>query len=109
MKHKNDKNSSFRRSLMKYWLDTKTLVRQKFFLSLFLHHTDLKYFLTGNMERWTMSNAHQTSDDPMHANPSQEKILEINPGHPLIKGETSKTKRFFVVIIFSDFSIHFSR
>lgn len=39
------------------------------------------------MERLAMSNAHQKTDDPMrqyHLN--QKKTLEINPRHPLIKG-----------------------
>lgn len=39
------------------------------------------------MERLAMSNAHQKSDDPMRAyHLSQKKALEINPRHPLIKG-----------------------
>lgn len=42
---------------------------------------------TGNMERLALSNAHQKTDDPMrqyHLN--QKKTLEINPRHPLMKG-----------------------
>lgn len=41
---------------------------------------------TGNMERLAMSNAHQKSDDPQRTYYlNQQKIMEINPRHPLIK------------------------
>lgn len=41
---------------------------------------------TGNMERLAMSNAHQKSDDPQRTYYlNQQKIMEINPRHPLIR------------------------
>ncbi|XP_065348447.1 endoplasmin [Cloeon dipterum] len=41
---------------------------------------------TGNMERLAVSNAHQKSEDPQRSYYlNQKKVLEVNPGHPLIK------------------------
>lgn len=41
---------------------------------------------TGNMERLSLSNAHQKADDPQRSYYlNQRKTLEINPRHPLIK------------------------
>lgn len=41
---------------------------------------------TGNMERLSLSNAHQKSDDPQRQYYlNQKKTLEINPFHPLIR------------------------
>lgn len=45
------------------------------------------------MERLAMSNAHQKTHDPMREyHFSQKKALEINPRHPLIKGNFGKKK-----------------
>lgn len=48
------------------------------------------------MERLAMSNAHQKTHDPMREyHLSQKKALEINPRHPLIKGNDHSILNIF--------------
>lgn len=59
------------------------------------------HLLTGNMERLAMSNAHQKTHDPMREyHLSQKKALEINPRHPLIKGNLFYALHLFIKILF---------